>query len=89
MRAPFAGGLETLRSSPAFAPFEIVLLDPPYAQPLDSVVEIAGTVVAPGGLVVLEHARRQPAPAAAPRLVRVREIRSGDSMLSLYENAEP
>ena len=45
----------------------------------------AGVLIAPGGLLVLEHARRRPAPEAAGRLVRVRQVASGDSALSFYE----
>jgi hypothetical protein len=40
--------------------------------------------VAVGGLVVLEHARKRPVPDTIPGLVRVRQVRSGDSMLSFY-----
>ena len=45
----------------------------------------AGELLAPGGLLVLEHARRRPAPETAGRLVRVRQVTSGDSTLSFYE----
>jgi hypothetical protein len=41
-------------------------------------------VLAANGVLVLEHARRRPAPERAGRLVRTREIISGDSALSLY-----
>src|SRR4051794_12806681 len=34
IRAPVARGFEMLRPRPAFVPFDIVLLDPPYDQPL-------------------------------------------------------
>jgi 16S rRNA (guanine966-N2)-methyltransferase len=67
--------------------FDIILLDPPYDMPHEgphgSLQGIDG-VLAPGGLVVLEHARRQAAPASAGRLVRVRELTSGDSALAFY-----
>ncbi len=43
-----------------------------------------GEVLAPGGVVVLEHARRAAALAAAGRLVRGRQVTSGDSVLSFY-----
>jgi len=85
MRAPIERGLDALKTDPAFAPFDIVLLDPPYAQPLENILKAAETVVAQDGVIVLEHARRREAPEATPRLVRVRQIASGDSMLSLYE----
>jgi 16S rRNA (guanine(966)-N(2))-methyltransferase RsmD len=70
------------------APFDIVLLDPPYDYPPDKILKDVDAVVAPHGVVVLEHARRQPTPAALGRLVRVREVTSGDSGLSLYEVSE-
>jgi hypothetical protein len=41
--------------------------------------------MASGGLLVLEHARRRPAPETAGRLVRVRQVFSSDSTLSFYE----
>ena len=69
--------------------FDIVLLDPPYtlsigraAAPL---LADAGVLLAPTGVVVLEHARRHPAPDAAGMLVRSRELISGDSGLTFYE----
>jgi 16S rRNA (guanine(966)-N(2))-methyltransferase RsmD len=84
IRAPIARGLEMLRADPAFVPFDIVSLDPPYDATDDGVLARAGAVMAPGGVLVLEHARRRSAPESAGRLVRVRQIRSGDSALSLY-----
>jgi hypothetical protein len=41
--------------------------------------------MAADGVLILEHARKRPAPETAGRLVRAREVASGDSMLSLYE----
>jgi 16S rRNA (guanine(966)-N(2))-methyltransferase RsmD len=68
-----------------FEPFDIVLLDPPYDMPGHAALMKIDTLVAPDGVVVLEHARRTVAPEQAGRLVRVREVRSGDSMLTCYE----
>jgi 16S rRNA (guanine966-N2)-methyltransferase len=65
--------------------FEIVLLDPPYDQQPDAVIAAAGELLTPNGLLVLEHARRQPAPEAAGSLARVREVTSGGSALAFYE----
>ena len=65
--------------------FDIVLLDPPYTLPGHMALLKIDTLVAPGGVVVLEHARRAPAPEHAGRLVRVRQVTSGDSMLTFYE----
>jgi len=49
------------------------------------VLSAAGAIVAPGGLVVLEHARRRQPPETAGALARVRQVVSGDSTLSFYE----
>jgi 16S rRNA (guanine(966)-N(2))-methyltransferase RsmD len=51
---------------------------------LETLIVAVSAVLAPGGLVVLEHARRRPAPGRAGRLTRVRELTSGDSALSFY-----
>jgi 16S rRNA (guanine(966)-N(2))-methyltransferase RsmD len=85
IRSAIARALEAWRADPAFAPFDIILLDPPYDQQPERVLAGVGAVVALGGLVVLEHARRQAAPESLEHLIRVREITSGDSVLSLYE----
>ena len=88
IRASLDRGLETLRSRPGFSPFDIVLLDPPYDQAVETMLETltgADSVLAPDGLVVLEHARRQPAPSRAGRLVLTRRLVSGDSALAFYQ----
>ena len=89
IRAPFGLGVRELAARPAFVPFDIVLLDPPYhpdrrADAVAGVLQDAGALVAPGGLVALEHRRLQETPASVGRLVRSRTIVSGDSALSLY-----
>ncbi len=65
-------------------PFDIIVLDPPYAAPWTcDAVAAAGRLLAPGGLVVLEHASRRAAPEPGGlRLERTR--RAGDSALSTY-----
>ncbi len=66
-------------------PFDVVFLDPPYAQrSLDPWLQLAATHVAMGGVVVLEHATRRVAPEAAAGLVRTRTLAQGDSTLSFY-----
>ena len=85
IRSAVARALEAWRADPAFAPFDIILLDPPYDQQPERVLAGLGSVVAPGGLIVLEHARRQAAPESLEHLNRVRHITSGDSVLSFYE----
>jgi len=84
LRTSMARGLETLKTA---ARFDIVLLDPPYAAPIDGALAGVDAIVAEGGVVVLEHSRRHTAPGAAGWLVRTREIRSGDSLLSLFSRA--
>ena len=66
------------------ASLDIVFLDPPYDERVDAVIAAAAEVIAPGGVLVLEHARRQKAPELAGRLIRVRQVTSGSSMLSFY-----
>ena len=88
IRGSTARALESLSSQGAacrFDPFDIVLLDPPYEELPERSLAAAGGVLAHGGLVVLEHARRRPAPAAAGGLTRSREVTSGDSALTFYE----
>ena len=64
--------------------FDIVLLDPPYDDSSEQVLADSATLIAPSGVLVLEHARRRAAPETAAGLRRTRQIRSGDSMLSFY-----
>jgi 16S rRNA G966 N2-methylase RsmD len=104
IRAKVGRALDSLHNQPAFEPFEIVLLDPPYAlrpvsrdgvpghgaaghggDDLDAILTAAGRVLAPTGVLVLERARRDPAPETAGRLRRLRTVVSGDSALSFYE----
>ena len=47
-------------------PFDIVVLDPPYDAPwIDEALDAAARHLAPGGILVLEHAWRRAPPAAA------------------------
>jgi 16S rRNA (guanine966-N2)-methyltransferase len=86
--------IETLQGEPSF---DIVLLDPPYAgfrapsgkfseisSDIHDVLQTVGAIVKADGVVVLEHARKHPAPDAAGPLVRSRELASGDSALTFY-----
>jgi 16S rRNA (guanine(966)-N(2))-methyltransferase RsmD len=68
-------------------PFDLVFLDPPYGE-LDLTASIAAVerVIAPDGLLVLEHARRRPAPGTAGRLSQTRDLISGDSALAFYRS---
>jgi len=73
--------IETLRDGPAF---DIVFLDPPYASDIHDVLQTVGAIVKEDGIVIVEHARRAQPPAVATGLKRTREVRSGDSSLSMY-----
>ena len=87
IRGTVARAVEQLDAA-AFGPYElfdIVWLDPPYDEAADAVMAAAAVLLAPGGLLVLEHARRRQAPETAGRLARVRQVTSGDSALSFYE----
>lgn len=69
------------------ARFDLILLDPPYADndtQITSVVTQSAPILAADGLVVLEHARRRPAPTSAGRLVLTRTVTAGDSALAFY-----
>jgi 16S rRNA (guanine966-N2)-methyltransferase len=85
IRASVVRGLQALGSDPALTPFDIIMLDPPYEQEADAVLQLVPAVAAPSAVVVLEHARRRSAPPSVGRLVRSRQIVAGDSTLSLYE----
>lgn len=73
-----------LSADPAFTPFDLILLDPPYDQPAGETLAGVDQLLAPGGWVVLEHARRIATPDVAGRLHRARDLQSGDSALTIY-----
>jgi len=76
-----------LRGPEGARPFEVILLDPPYAEPdLGAVLVRADQWLGMEGLLVLEHARRRPAPRAAGGLTCTRMVQSGDSALSFYQH---
>jgi 16S rRNA (guanine966-N2)-methyltransferase len=68
-------------------PFDLVLLDPPYAAPVGLVAGLLGrlsrTALAPGALVVVEAAARAEAPPWPPGLTPERPRRYGDTALHL------
>ena len=66
-------------------PFDLVLLDPPYDYPdMETVLTEVSRCLRPGGVLVLEHARRREAPTHLPSLVRRRDVTAGDSQLTFY-----
>ncbi len=67
--------------------FDLVFLDPPYQSPegkkaLISVVQCA--ILAPSGIVVVEHDRRTLTPSDVGPLTRYRQHRYGETVLSFY-----
>jgi 16S rRNA (guanine966-N2)-methyltransferase len=64
--------------------YDVVFLDPPYDEPdLATAVTLGARLLAAGGICVLEHAARRPAPEAAGR-APMRRLVSGDSALAFY-----
>ena len=84
IRATVAVAIDDMGAAPV-DPFDIILLDPPYDEPqVDAVIAAGGDALAAAGVLVLEHGRRRAVPDTAGRLVRVRQVTSGDSALSFY-----
>jgi 16S rRNA (guanine(966)-N(2))-methyltransferase RsmD len=68
-------------------PFDLILLDPPYRtdlgeKALNTVVDCA--ILAPAGLVVVEHDQRTALPASVGPLRQRTRHRYGDTVLSFY-----
>jgi 16S rRNA (guanine(966)-N(2))-methyltransferase RsmD len=65
--------------------FEVIVLDPTYDfEPLGQVLDAAVGHLAPGGVLILEHAHRRAVPAVAGARP-MRTVRSGDSALTMIE----
>jgi 16S rRNA (guanine966-N2)-methyltransferase len=84
IRANASRAVDRLRRGPSFVPFDIILLDPPYDYPVVQALTGIDALVAPAGIVVLEHARRAGAPERSGQLVCTRTLMAGDSALALY-----
>ena len=85
IRAEFT---RAMRQLAADRRFDVALLDPPYDfADLDAVVEAAAGRMAPGGVLVLEHAARREAPARAGGFAAVRQVKAGDSTVTFYRDA--
>ena len=69
------------------APFDLILLDPPYdIANLSAALDESARHLAPGGLVVLERATRRE-PDVPASLVRTRDVASGDSTLTFLSRS--
>jgi 16S rRNA (guanine(966)-N(2))-methyltransferase RsmD len=82
------GPIETLLPRlPPGERFDLIVLDPPYdAAGLAGALEAAAERLADGGILVLERATRRN-PEDSPRLLRTRDVKSGDSTLTFYTMA--
>jgi 16S rRNA (guanine966-N2)-methyltransferase len=78
--------LKQLVSRGVFADF--IFADPPYADvdSLRAVLDFVAQreILAPGAIVIAEHAARAKMPEATGTLQRTRELKQGDSALSFY-----
>ena len=87
-RRPVPKALEALAQGATG--FDLVFLDPPYeaaaeyAATLDALSTGASKLLAPGALVIAEHARRTPLAERFGCLVRFRLLEQGDAALSFY-----
>ena len=70
----------------ADGPFDLVLLDPPYAETelLVRALELVGPFVRPGGRVVAKHFWRAAPPAESGLLASERVRRLGETALTFY-----
>ena len=84
--------LDAERGLPALAqaeaPLDIVLMDPPYRtddgkKALNALSDCA--ILAPTGIVVVEHDRRTVLPPSIGPLLQWKQHRYGDTVLSLYQ----
>ncbi len=81
IRAGFAG---TTRAAGDEA-FDVIFLDPPYAaDAMGAALAAAEPLVGGATLLVIEHAKRDPAPEQAGMLRLSRALTSGDSALAFY-----
>lgn len=85
--------LEALRylveQAPADGPFDIVLVDPPYAETrlLERAIDALATspaLLAPGAWVVAKHFWKTPPSTVAPALAFIRAKRFGETQLLFY-----
>jgi 16S rRNA (guanine(966)-N(2))-methyltransferase RsmD len=75
-------------------PFDIVLIDPPYAEPKLLEAALASVAAAPALLslrvwVVAKHFWRTPPPQAVGLLASVRTRRFGETALAFYRQVDP
>jgi 16S rRNA (guanine966-N2)-methyltransferase len=85
IRGEFAS---VLRELSADRRFDLALLDPPYEDAeVDRELRAAALRMAPGGTLVLEHARRRQVPGRVEALALVRQVTAGASALAFFREA--
>jgi 16S rRNA (guanine(966)-N(2))-methyltransferase RsmD len=84
------------KASPRPERYEVVFLDPPYDEEREYKATLgllggsAAVLLAPGALVIAEHARKQTLDDQYGGLKRMRQLKQGDALLSFYEaHSEP
>jgi 16S rRNA (guanine966-N2)-methyltransferase len=71
-------------------PFDLILADPPYRfGQYGQLLRGAASLLAPDGVLVLEHGADEEAPAKSTGLTRTTTRRYGESCLSFYELSSP
>ena len=75
----------------ADGPFDLVLLDPPYADSaaLERALELVGTHLSEDGVVVAKHFWRDAPPSTVGLLASARERRFGETSLTFYRRRSP
>ena len=70
-------------------PFETIFFDPPYAADYEGVLNCVGEnmaqLLAPAGVVIVEHHRKSDLKEEFASLKRYRVLKQGDSCLSFFE----
>jgi 16S rRNA (guanine966-N2)-methyltransferase len=68
-------------------PFDIIFFDPPYAADYESVIRYIGDhreLLADDGVMIVEHHKKKELAERFGELRRYRDVKQGDSNLSLY-----
>jgi 16S rRNA (guanine(966)-N(2))-methyltransferase RsmD len=75
----------------ATAPYDLIFFDPPYANDYLPVLDLCGAhaaqLLAPAGILIVEHHHKNALRDAVGTLRRWRILKQGDSALSFYEAA--
>jgi 16S rRNA (guanine966-N2)-methyltransferase len=75
--------VERVLAQPPVSSFDVVFLDPPYADPVEAVLDqlVSGGWLAPGGVVAVERASAGAAPGWPAGIEAVRSRRYGNAAL--------